>query len=89
MAASAAYWIATAADEVVVTPSGQVGSIGVFATHEDISKALDMEGIKVSLISAGKYKTEGTPFSAALRRGARQYAADGGQFRRHVHKCCS
>jgi capsid assembly protease len=62
MAASAAYWIGTAADELVITPSGQVGSIGVFAAHEDISKALEMEGIKVSLISAGKYKTEGMPY---------------------------
>jgi peptidase S49-like protein len=48
--ASTAYWIATAADEVVVTPSGQVGSIGVFAAHEDISKALEKEGTNVSLI---------------------------------------
>jgi capsid assembly protease len=62
MAASAAYWLATSADEVVVSPSGQVGSIGVFAAHEDISKALEDEGVKVTLISAGKYKTEGTPF---------------------------
>jgi ClpP class serine protease len=62
MAASAAYWIASAADELVVTPSGQIGSIGVFAAHEDISKAAEMQGVKVSLISAGKYKTEGNPF---------------------------
>jgi ClpP class serine protease len=59
----------------VVTPSGQVGSIGVFAAHEDISKALDMEGIKVSLISAGKYKTEGMPYeplSAEARANMQQ-----------------
>jgi signal peptide peptidase SppA len=62
MAASAAYWIGTSADELWVTPSGQVGSIGVFAAHEDISKALDMEGIKVSLVSAGRFKTEGMPY---------------------------
>lgn len=60
--ASAAYWIATAADEVVVTPSGEVGSIGVFAAHKDMSKAMEMDGIKVSFISAGKYKTEGNPY---------------------------
>src|SRR3990167_6451821 len=62
MAASAAYWLASAADELVVTPSGEVGSIGVFAMHEDWSKWLDQEGIKVSLISAGKFKTEGNPW---------------------------
>jgi len=60
--ASAAYWIGTAADEVVVSPSSEVGSIGVFTVHHDLSKALDQEGIKVSLISQGKFKTEGNPF---------------------------
>lgn len=60
--ASAAYWIATAADEVIVSPSGEVGSIGVFAMHKDISAGLEKEGIKVSLISAGKYKVEGNPY---------------------------
>lgn len=62
LAASAAYWIGSAADELVVTPSGQVGSIGVFAMHEDISAMLEREGVKINLISAGKYKVEGNPF---------------------------
>lgn len=62
LAASAAYWIATAADEVVVSPSAQVGSIGVFTMHEDMSALLEREGVKVTLIAAGKYKTEGNPF---------------------------
>lgn len=60
--ASAAYWIGTAADEIVVTPSGEVGSIGVFAVHQDISAQLEKEGIKVSLIKAGKYKAEANPY---------------------------
>jgi signal peptide peptidase SppA len=60
--ASAAYWIGTAADELVVTPSGEVGSIGVFAAHQDVSAAMEKEGVKTTLISAGKYKTEGNPF---------------------------
>lgn len=59
LAASAAYWIATAASEVHVTPSGEVGSIGVFATHVDKSKSQELQGLKTTLISAGKYKTEG------------------------------
>lgn len=61
-AASAAYWIASAAEELVVTPSGMVGSIGVYTAHEDLSRMADMLGVTVSLISAGKYKTEGNPF---------------------------
>lgn len=62
LAASAAYWIASAADELVVSPSGLVGSIGVYAAHVDWSQALEQEGLKVSLISAGKYKVEGNPY---------------------------
>jgi signal peptide peptidase SppA len=59
---SAAYWIGSAAEEVVITPSGEVGSIGVFAAHWDQSAALEKEGLKLSLISEGKYKTEGNPY---------------------------
>jgi capsid assembly protease len=62
MMASAAYWIASAADEIVVTPSGDVGSIGVFAVHQDMSAALEKAGLNLSLISAGKYKVEGNPW---------------------------
>jgi capsid assembly protease len=62
LAASAAYWLASAADQVVVSPSGEVGSIGVFAMHQDVSQALEREGVRVNLISAGRYKVEGNPF---------------------------
>jgi signal peptide peptidase SppA len=62
LAASAAYWIGSAASEFHVTPGGQVGSIGVWMAHQDWAKALEMDGIKVTLISAGEYKTEGNPY---------------------------
>jgi signal peptide peptidase SppA len=62
MAASAAYWIGSAADELYCTPSGQVGSIGIIACHIDRSKSLELQGIKPTLISAGRYKVEGNSF---------------------------
>lgn len=62
MAASAAYWLASQADEIVSIPSGSAGSIGVYTAHQDLSKALEKEGINVKLISAGKYKVESNPF---------------------------
>lgn len=62
MAASAAYWLAAQADEIVSMPSGVAGSIGVFTSHADLSKALENEGINVTLISAGKHKVEGHPY---------------------------
>ena len=63
VAASAAYWIASQADELVVTPSGEVGSIGVIAVHDDVSKAAEMEGVSRTYITAGRYKAEGHPFA--------------------------
>lgn len=61
-AASAAYWIASQATELFVTPSGAVGSIGVFVAHEDWSGFDARLGIKTTMVSAGKFKTEGNPF---------------------------
>lgn len=72
MAASAAYWIASAADELVVTPSGEVGSIGVFTVHYDQSGLLQQMGIQPTFISAGRYKVEGNPFEP-LGQEAREY----------------
>jgi len=60
--ASAAYWIGTAADELVVTPGGEVGSIGVWAAHLDQSKWMEMQGLTPTLISAGKFKAETHPW---------------------------
>jgi capsid assembly protease len=64
LAASAAYWLGTAASEFFVTPGGEVGSIGVWMAHEDWSKALEATGVSTTLISAGKYKVEGNPYGA-------------------------
>jgi signal peptide peptidase SppA len=62
LAASAAYWLASQADEVVVSPSGSVGSIGVYAVHQEVSRMLDEMGVGTTIISAGPHKTEGNEF---------------------------
>jgi signal peptide peptidase SppA len=62
LAASAAYWIGCSASEFYVTAGGEVGSIGVWQAHFDYSQALAAEGVKPTLISAGKYKVEGNPY---------------------------
>ncbi len=57
MMASAAYWIGSAADRIFISgDTTQVGSIGVVAIHQDISKAEEKFGIKTTEIVAGKYK---------------------------------
>jgi signal peptide peptidase SppA len=60
--ASAAFWIGSSADEIVMTPSGQIGSVGVVATHVDQSAANEQLGRKITIIKAGKYKAESNPF---------------------------
>ena len=63
MMASAAYWIGSAADEIYISgDTVDVGSIGVIATHLDVSKALDDIGFNFTLIQAGRYKTVGSPY---------------------------
>ena len=62
MAASAAYLAASAADEVVLTPTSYVGSIGVVMRHVDFSRALANDGINVTHIFAGEHKIDGNPY---------------------------
>jgi signal peptide peptidase SppA len=71
-AASAAYWIATAADEMVLNPSAEVGSIGVIGVHDDVSAALEKAGVKRTLMTAGEYKGEMASF-LPLSDEARQH----------------
>lgn len=61
-AASAAFWISAAADEIVMDPSASIGSVGVLAVHDDVSKMLEGMGVSRTLLSAGKFKVEGNPF---------------------------
>lgn len=74
LSASASYYLASQADEIVVTPGGEAGSIGVYSVHEDISKMLEREGVKPTLIRAenGIYKAE-TASHQPLGEEARDY----------------
>lgn len=62
MAASAAYGLACAADEIVIAESGIAGSIGVALVHFDRSGELEKRGVKATVITAGKLKAKGNPF---------------------------
>jgi signal peptide peptidase SppA len=61
-AASAAYWIASQASKLIAAPSAQVGSIGVFCTHVDLSEAARREGVTVTYVYSSPYKVEGAPY---------------------------
>lgn len=75
-AASAAYWIASAADEVVVTETGMVGSIGVVLTHQDLTGAAEKAGVKVTHIHAGSQKLVGNPFKSLTSSDREQLQAE-------------
>jgi protease-4 len=62
MICSAAYFIAAAASEIIITESTDVGSIGVYMALLDQTRQLDAQGITVNLVKAGKYKAAGAPF---------------------------
>ena len=62
LAASAAYWVASAADRIVVTPGGLVGAVGTLAIHTESSKRDEETGVKHTLIHAGKNKVDGNPY---------------------------
>lgn len=61
MAYSAAYAIASACDEIYVSRTGGVGSVGVYGYHLDMTEAYAQAGMKVSLIYAGDHKVEFSP----------------------------
>jgi capsid assembly protease len=57
--ASAAYWIGAMCDEVVASPSADVGSVGVYSAHQDLTKAMEEAGVKTTIVTS-----EGSPFKA-------------------------
>ncbi len=73
---SAGYWLAAQATEVIVTPSGAVGSIGVYGAHVDVSKELEAKGQKVTVVSAGKYKVERLPHAPLTDEAVQALQAD-------------
>lgn len=63
---SAAYWIASQANEVIAAPTASVGSIGVFRVVDDVSKRFEEWGTKRHVVRSGTKKAvgvEGLPIS--------------------------
>ena len=60
---SAAYALASTSDQVVVTPTGGAGSVGVYTMHVDMSKMLENWGLDITLIHAGEHKVDGHPYA--------------------------
>lgn len=65
---SAAYFLASAADRIVVTPSGGVGSIGCMSMHVDYSGMVEADGLKITFVFAGAEKVDGNPYQSLSPR---------------------
>ena len=62
---SAAYWIGSSADSVVMSDNTtRIGSVGVVAVHQELSKAAEKAGVKFTVFSSGKFKAAGNEFEA-------------------------
>jgi signal peptide peptidase SppA len=60
-ASSAAYALACAADRIVLSDTGIVGSIGIIASRDDISQMDAMRGLRVAVVASGARKSDGNP----------------------------
>lgn len=61
LAASAAYWLASATGTVYAPVTAQVGSIGVIAVLTDWTKAAEKAGLVRTVLSSGQWKAAGSP----------------------------
>ena len=62
VAASGAYWLACAGDEIIVNPASVVGSIGVVSSGFGFDKAIEKLGIERRSYTAGTRKAMLDPF---------------------------
>ena len=61
-AASGAYWIASACDEIVADELSTVGSIGAMSIRPDIGELMKKFGIDIETLRTGRYKGMGLPY---------------------------
>ncbi|MDY3062532.1 MAG: signal peptide peptidase SppA [Bacteroidaceae bacterium] len=81
MAASGAYYIASAADKIVAQPTTLTGSIGIFGLVPDVSELLgDKLGLKYDVVKTNELSDLGNvsrPFNEAESRLMQNYVENG------------
>lgn len=77
LSASGGYAIASSATRMVCTPSGSVGSIGVYWIHADLSERHKQMGVKYTIFEApeGGAKMDGAPYGPMSERAAKEAQA--------------
>ena len=72
---SAAYWLASQANEVYATPSATVGSIGTYLAWLDTTVKMQLEGTRLEFFGEGEHKGMGLP-GKALSQADRELLQD-------------
>ncbi|MBI5762396.1 MAG: signal peptide peptidase SppA [Planctomycetes bacterium] len=62
VAASGAYYMACASDEIMAQRTSVTGSIGVIMQMMDFSRLINMVGVSADAIKSGAFKDSGSPF---------------------------
>jgi signal peptide peptidase SppA len=75
MACSAAYMIAAVCDKVYGPQDAMVGSIGCVMVHTSMTRALDENGIDVTVIRSGERKMRGNPYESLDEATAAKFQA--------------
>lgn len=75
-ALSGGYLLAAAARAIVMPETGYAGSIGVITMHADFSRAVENDGVKVTVISSGAHKADGSPFMPLPAEVAARWQAE-------------
>lgn len=78
LAASAAFWLSAQTSEIIVAPSGDAGSVGVFQMHANLKGMLEQAGIEVEFIVSdiSPFKTEGHPFGPLAEEARERFQAE-------------
>lgn len=61
---SAAYWIGSKADRIIMPAPAATASVGVVSTHVNYSQILEDRGMEITLITSGSKKVVGNPYEA-------------------------
>lgn len=74
LAASGGYAIASSATRMVCTPSGSVGSVGVYWIHADLTERHKQMGVKYTIFEApmGGAKMDGAPYGQMSERASKE-----------------
>ena len=73
LCASAAYYIASQASQIVCTPSSYVGSIGVYCALLDASGYYEKQGVKINFFKSGDLKGAGLDFKPLTENEAEMF----------------